>query len=313
MKQVYHGTDNLPLFGQSVITIGTFDGVHLGHRQIISQLIREAEKCEGTPIVVTFHPHPKQVVQQDRKPILMLNTPEEKYQLLHEAGINHIIVVPFDRAFAEQSADQYVREFLVNKLRARVIVIGYDHRFGHNRAGDYHLLDSLSAGYGFQVREIPERVIRNTIISSTRIREALLAGDIEGAAELLGYRYFFSGEVVQGNKLGRTIGYPTANLRMENNEKLVPANGVYIVEAYSHKFGQRYNGMMNIGTRPTVDGSKRAIEVHLLDFDGDLYDSTLRITLHKKLREETKFAGLDELKQQLAKDKDDTARYWAGV
>lgn len=302
MMQVYHTLSSLPRFNKAVITIGTFDGVHLGHKQIILQLLKEADAIGGTPVLLTFWPHPKQVVDSNRKPIFMLNSPEEKYSLLHKAGIDHIVVAPFSREFAEQPAEQYIKNLLVDTLQAHTIIIGYDHRFGKNREGDYHLLDSLSSKYGYQVREIPERLIRNMIISSTRIREALLTGDLSTAHDFLGYRYFFSGLVIAGNKLGRTIGYPTANLKIEDPEKLVPANGVYAVEVESSRYPGIFKGMMNIGTRPTVDGTRRTIEVHLLDFDGDLYDTRLQITLHKWLRKEEKFEGLIALKAQLEKD-----------
>lgn len=301
--KVYQNTDELPPFKHAVVTIGTFDGVHLGHKQIIHQLIREAGHVEGTAVLMTFYPHPKRVVSTDMKPIYLLNTAEEKYELLHKAGIGHIVVVPFNEEFANQPPVDYIRDFLVGKLHAKTIIIGYDHRFGKNREGDYHMLDALSATFGYTVKEIPERLIRNITISSTRIREALLTGDIAKAEEFLGYPYFFSGKVVEGNKLGRTIGYPTANLEINDPEKLIPANAVYAVLVKHPNHDGLLKGMMNIGTRPTVNGTRRMIEVNLFDVDEDLYGLTLTVTLKKKLRDEVKFDGLNELKNQLAKDK----------
>ena len=299
---VYTQMDQLPRFENAVVTIGTFDGVHLGHKQILRQLQEKAQSVNGTPVVVTFYPHPKRVLASDKKPVFLLNTPEERNQLLHDAGIHHIVVVPFTEAFAAQSAREYIAAFLVNTLQVKHLIIGYDHKFGNNREGDYHLLDQVAGTYGFTVTEIPEKILQDVTISSTRIREALLSGDIQQAAAFLGYPYFFTGTVVEGNKLGRTIGFPTANLKLPLAEKLIPANGVYAVTVVSERLNNVYRGMMNIGLRPTVGGSTRTIEVHLLDYAGDLYGADLTITLHRYLRAEVKFDGLDALKKQLAQD-----------
>jgi riboflavin kinase/FMN adenylyltransferase len=301
---VYNNISQLPAFQNAVLTIGTFDGVHRGHQQILDQLLKEAAEINGTPVVITFFPHPKQVVSNGKKngnPILLLNTPEEKYALLHEHGIQHIVEVAFDQAFAEQTAEAYIKDFLVNHFHPHTIIIGYDHRFGNNREGDYKLLEAGADLYNYKVKEIPEHVLKDITISSTRIRASLLAGDIETAAGYLGYPYFFSGKVIRGNQLGRTIGYPTANLDISNEQKLVPANGVYAVKAALNE--RALKGMMNIGFRPTVDGTKRVIEVNIFDFDEMIYDSILEITLVKRLRSEIKFNGLEELKAQLGRDK----------
>ncbi|MEP6710950.1 MAG: bifunctional riboflavin kinase/FAD synthetase [Ferruginibacter sp.] len=304
--KVHTDINHLPQFTNAIITIGTFDGVHLGHSLIIEQLLKEAEKINGTAVVITFYPHPKQVIESLKKPLYILNTPEEKYALLHGKAVENIVVVPFDKAFAEQPALNYIKDFLVAKFHPHTIIIGYDHRFGNNREGDYHLLETEALKYDFKVKEIPEHVLQDVIISSTKIREALLGGDIDTAAAYLGYDYFFSGKVVEGNKLGRTIGYPTANLKIEDERKLVPANGVYAVqlEIPNSEFGIRnFRGMMNIGTRPTVDGTNRVIEVNIFDFDEDIYGLTIKVILKKWLRSEVKFNGLDALKDQLAMDK----------
>jgi riboflavin kinase / FMN adenylyltransferase len=300
--KVYRDINSLPVFTNAVITTGSFDGVHTGHVQIIEQLIKEAKKINGTPVLITFYPHPKQVVQMKEKALYILNTPEEKYELLQLKGIENIVVVPFDKDFSQLSAQEYVSNFLVAKFHPAIIVVGYDHRFGNNREGNFDLLKSKETEYNFEVKEIPEHVLKNITISSTKIRAAMLEGDIEKAASYLGYHYYFSGTVIQGNKLGRTIGYPTANLQIQDEYKLVPANGVYAVDV---QLGSRkLKGMMNIGIRPTVDGTKRVIEVNIFNFDEDIYGQTLKVTLKKNLRLEVKFAGLEELKAQLAKDKE---------
>ena len=304
--EVYKNIDALPEFKNAVITIGTFDGVHLGHKQIIKQLLKEAREVAGTPVLITFHPHPKQVIASTQKPISILNSPEEKYELLHDAGISNIVVVPFTKDFAEQPADNYIKDFLVEKFHPHTIIIGYDHRFGKDRTGDYRLLENEAGKFGYTVKEIPEHVLQNVTISSTKIREALLNGDIETANEFLGYNYFFSGLVIEGNKLGRTIGYPTANLQIADEQKLIPANGVYAVEVKVEGFDKVYKGMMNIGVRPTIDGTNRVTEVNIFDFDETIYGKSVKVFLVKRLRSEIKFNGLDALKEQLAKDKQDT-------
>lgn len=305
---IHSNINNLPSFDKAVITIGTFDGVHKGHQQIIDQLLKEAKNIGGTPVLITFFPHPKQVISTNKNPLYIINTPEEKYALLHKKGIEHIVVVPFDKAFAEQSAAAYIEDFLVKKFHPHTIIIGYDHRFGNNREGDYHLLEAEAGKYGFEVKEIPEHVLENVTISSTKIREALLNGHIDTAADYLGYPYFFSGTVVKGNQLGRTIGYPTANLHIENEQKLVPADGVYAVKVSIKGREGSWKGMMNIGVRPTVDGSRRMIEVNIFDFDEMIYGDSLTVILQKHLRNEVKFNGLEELKAQLATDKENALK-----
>ena len=301
--KVYTDIDSLPVFTRAVITTGSFDGVHTGHAQIIAQLLKEAENINGTPVLITFYPHPKQIVQIKDKPLFVINTPQEKYVLLQNMGIKNIVVVPFDKSFSELSAQDYINKFLVQKFNPAIVVVGYDHRFGNNREGDFELLKKAGVNNGFEVKEIPEHILKDITISSTKIRNAIQTGNIEMAASYLGYDYFFSGKVIQGNRLGRTIGYPTANVFVENENKLIPADGVYAVDI--QLFERKLKGMMNIGMRPTVDGKQRTIEVNIFNFDEDIYGEDLKITLKKHLRSEIKFAGLDELKAQLAKDKKD--------
>jgi riboflavin kinase / FMN adenylyltransferase len=300
--KVYRDINALPIFDNAVITTGSFDGVHTGHLQIINQLLKEAKEINGTPILITFYPHPKQVVQMKEKSLHILNNPEEKYALLHSYGIENIVVVPFHKKFSELSAEEYIEKFLFAKFNPAVIVVGYDHRFGSNRTGNFDLLKSKESLYNFKVKEIPEHVLTNITISSTKIRSALLEGDIEKATSYLGYDYFFSGKIIEGNKLGRTIGYPTANIEIEDEYKLIPANAVYAVDVKIDN--SLHKGMMNIGMRPTVDGKKRTIEVNIFNFDDNIYGQTMKVTLKKWLRSEVKFESLEKLKSQLALDKE---------
>ncbi|MDO6434680.1 bifunctional riboflavin kinase/FAD synthetase [Flavitalea sp. BT771] len=314
---IYKNTDLLPAFRRAVITIGTFDGVHTGHQQILEQLRQEAARIDGETVIITFHPHPRKIVKGATADIRLLNTLREKIELLSWNGIDHLVIVPFTEAFSQLTAEQYVKEFLLEKFHPHTIIIGYDHQFGKGRKGDYHLLEDFSRQEGFRLQEIPVHLLNEISVSSTRIREAITRADLDTANRLLGYDFFFAGRVVEGNKLGRTIGYPTANLQVEDAEKLIPGDGVYAVEAAEipdweddstaaaapGNSATRWKGMMNIGMRPTVDGTRRVIEVNIFDFNSDIYGRLLRVFVKKHLRGEQKFAGLDALKQQLAKDK----------
>ena len=304
---VHKNLDLLPAFKNAVVTIGTFDGLHTGHLQIIHQLKNEAKAISGESVIITFHPHPRRIIENQMTEVKLLNTLSEKIELLQGQGIDHLVIVSFTKTFAEQSAREYVENFLVKYFHPHTIIIGYDHHFGHNREGNYHLLEAMKQQFNYRVKEIPEHVLQNSAISSTRIREAILNGEIETANEFLGYDYFFEGVVAEGNKLGRTIGYPTANINISDDEKLVPGNGVYAVEinlqfAMSNLQSETFKGMMNIGVRPTVDGTKRSIEVNIFDFDENIYGQTIRVCVKAHLRSEVKFSGLDALKEQLAKD-----------
>ncbi len=299
--QVHYNIAQLPFFNNAVITIGTFDGVHKGHKHILNQLKAEARQISGETVIITFHPHPRKIVGHSHT-VQLLNTLEEKKELLAKEGIDHLVVIPFDEAFAAQSAEAYIRGFLVKRIHPHTIIIGYDHRFGKSREGDYRMLEKFGGELGFTVKEISEKVLDEVAVSSTRIRNALREGAVEQANALLGYDYFFEGRVVEGNKLGRTIGYPTANIETGNPEKLIPGNGVYAVAVIA---GDQYlKGMMNIGFRPTVDGSKVVIEVNIFDFDQDIYNTVIRVYVKHFLRKEQKFSGLDALKAQLAQDRE---------
>lgn len=331
--QVHRDIGHLPVFNNAVLTIGTFDGVHTGHQKIIGQLKKEAEAVNGETVIITFHPHPRRVVREGQSPVAILTTLNEKIALLEKQGIDHVVVVPFNETFASQPAEEYITDFLVARFNPHTIIIGYDHRFGKDRRGDYHLLEDYGQKLGFLVKEIPAKVLDDVTVSSTRIREALLQGDIETANGCLGYDYHFEGLVIDGNKLGRTLGYPTANLHVEDADKLVPGNGIYVVEAefivFSLKFkvnvagetgpassppfrGRGFIGMMSIGIRPTIGVSERTIEVNIFDFNEDIYGQTLRVYVKKYLRPELKFNGLEELTTALAKDKENSLAFFKG-
>lgn len=304
--QVHRNLDQLPPFRRAVVTIGTFDGVHQGHRLIIRHLKEEAARIGGETVLITFHPHPRKVVSSTILGIRLINTLEERIGLLEEAGIDHLVIVPFTGAFANQPADAYIRDFLVSRFNPHTIIIGYDHRFGRDRQGDYKMLEAQAAQFGFQLKEIPKHILREVSISSTRIREALLHHQVELANELLGYHFFFEGEVVHGNKLGRQLGFPTANLRVANEEKIIPGDGIYAVYAQVDGESEMLKGMMSIGFRPTVDGKQRVIEVNLFDFNRDIYGKNLRVYVKKHLREEVKYDNLQDLVAQITRDKEDS-------
>lgn len=305
--KVYTEISALPSFNKAVVTIGTFDGVHLGHSKIIDQLKQEADHINGETVIITFHPHPRKIVGTDQPTIHLINSLEEKTALLEKTGIHHLVIIPFTEAFANLSASEYVEDFLIKYFHPHTLIIGYDHRFGKGRKGDFNLLEDYSRKMQFRLIEISPHLLKESAISSTRIRQHLLAGNVEEANELLGYAYFFEGIVVEGNRLGRTIGYATANLNIGDEEKLIPGNGVYAVviklEQNKTAADVLYKGMMNIGFRPTIDGTKRTIEVHLFDFNQNIYGETMQVHLIRYLRGEQKFININALKEQLASDK----------
>jgi len=304
--QVHYNLDDLPKFQNAVITIGTFDGVHLGHQLIISTLITEANKANGESVIITFHPHPRKVVSSIVTGIRLINTLDERIALLAKTGVDHLVVVPFTDFFANQTAEEYIKDFLVEKFKPTTIIIGYDHRFGKDRKGNYLLMEQKAIEYNYTLKEIPEHLLDAVKVSSTTIRNALLHGQIEEANKLLGYAFFFTGQVVHGNKIGRSIGYPTANLKSHNEEKITLGDGIYAV--YVTVVEKKYKGMLSIGFRPTVDGKKRVTEVNIFDFDEEIYDQTIKVEIKKHLRQEVKFNSLDELKQQLHTDKENSLK-----
>jgi riboflavin kinase/FMN adenylyltransferase len=301
--KIYHHIDEFTPVKNAVVTIGTFDGVHIGHRKIISRIKELATASGGETVILTFFPHPRMILHPEDENIKLITTITEKAGLLEQLGVDHLIITPFSRDFSNQSPEGYIRDVLVNKIGTKKIVIGYDHRFGKDRQGGLQDLLAQAPVYGFEVIEIPEQDINDVAISSTRIRTALLCGDIYIANECLGYPFFITGKVIRGDQLGRTLGYPTANLMVEERYKLIPSDGIYAVKVYVE--GKAYKGMAYIGPRPTVNGMTRNIEVNIFDFSADIYNKELRMEFLHFVREDIKFASLDELVVQLGKDKED--------
>ncbi|MEN1784198.1 MAG: bifunctional riboflavin kinase/FAD synthetase [Bacteroidota bacterium] len=298
--ETIQGISKLSISKPTAVTIGTFDGVHVGHKRILERLINNAKNADMQAAVLTFFPHPRMVLQKDAD-IKLLNTLEEKERILAQMGLDYLIVHPFTQEFSRLTAIEFVRDMLVNKLKAKSIVIGYDHRFGRNRNASIDDLKNFGKTYDFIVDEISAQEVDDVSVSSTKIRKALLSGDVETARRYLGYTYMLSGIVVKGKGLGKTLGFPTANLRIPQSYKLVPQNGVYIVRCLVN--GEKATGIMNIGTNPTVAGKGQHLEVHLFNISQDLYDTEVQVQFLKKIREEQKFASLQDLTEQLQKDK----------
>lgn len=297
---IFHNIQDFKPNRPTVATLGTFDGVHLGHKKIIERLTQEAEKNTVESLVLTFFPHPRMVLQGNSD-IQLLNTIQEKAELLESIGLQNLIIHPFDQSFSQLGAEEFVKTILVDRFNIKKIIIGHDHRFGKNRSADINDLIAYGKIYDFEVEQISAEEVDEVSISSTKIRKALLSGDIQLANEYLGYNYFITGTVVKGRQLGRTIGFPTANLKIEEDYKLIPLNGVYIVKSYWN--GKEVFGMMNIGTNPTVDGKERTIETNFLDFEEDLYDKEMRIYFLQRIRSEEKFDSIDTLKAEIENDK----------
>ena len=300
--RIYHHISELSNLTNSIVTIGTFDGVHLGHQQIIKRLVELKKKQGGEIVLFTFAPHPRKVLFPEQSDLKLITTTQEKCELLQQFGVDHVLVYPFTKAFSQMQAQAYISDIIAKGLKTKTLVIGYDHRFGSNREGNIELLKQCSSVYHFNVEEIPAQEINQLNISSTRIRKAIDEGDVKTANEFLGYSFFVTGTVIKGKQLGRTIGYPTANIFIEDTDKLIPKIGVYAVNVILN--GITYKGMLNVGTNPTTDAdTKIKIEVNIFDFDKDIYGETLKVEFVKWIRNEEKFANLDELKQALANDK----------
>ena len=298
--KIYEGLGEFPILKNAVVTSGTFDGVHLGHQKILQRVLEIAERINGETVLITFWPHPRLVLFPEEHKLRLLSTFEEKAKLLRELGIDHLISIPFTKEFSELSSQEFIENVLVNKIKCKKLVIGYDHRFGKNREGSFEYLQANHLKFGFELEEIPRQDVDDIGISSTKIRKALEAGDVTMALNYLGRPYELNGLVIKGQQIGRSIGFPTANIHIPNDYKLVPRDGVYAVQAAVN--GNLYKAMLNIGNRPTVDGSKKTVEAHLFDFQGDLYDMQITIYFKAFLREERKFDGLEELKAQLKLD-----------
>lgn len=300
--RIHRELTHLPALRRAVITIGTFDGVHSGHRYIIQQLQETAAACDGETVIITFDPHPREVLQPDGAPVKLLTTLDEKIELLARQGIDHVVIVPFTREFSELSARAYLEDFLIEKFQPHTIIIGYDHRFGHNREGGLELLEAEQNRYGFQLVEIPQQVVHDLAVSSTKIRKSLHDGNIELANELLGYHYFLEGKVIHGDKMGRQLGYPTANIELPEPRKLIPAQGIYAIRVYLDKQPTALNGVMSIGTRPTFNGVDLRLEAHIFDFSQEIYDRSLRVEVISYIRANQKFENIQDLIDQMGRD-----------
>lgn len=298
--QLHSDINKLPTIKKSIVTIGTFDGVHAGHRTIINRIINLAKKRNGQSVLITFEPHPRFLINPQHR-LKLLTTLEEKKSLLEKLGLHHLVIAPFTKEFANQEAKNYVEDFLIKKIKPSVLVIGYDHHFGKGRSGNFNLLKQYAEQGHFQLEEISKQLVEDAHVSSTTIRKALELGDVREANNLLQSNFQLSGEVVIGDQRGRTIGFPTANLQISSDKKLIPPNGVYAVKAIVNN--QRFNAVMNIGFRPTVtDTPELRLEVHLIDFDEDIYGENLKVEFIERIRAEKKFSSFEDLKKQIELD-----------
>ena len=299
--KIYHGLDDFTRLKYAVVTSGTFDGVHVGHQKILDRLREVALRHGGETVVITFWPHPRLVLHPEDESLQLLNTFEEKTEMLKEQGIQHLIRIPFTKEFSQLTSEEFIVKILVVTIGTKKLVIGYDHRFGKNREGSFEQLKLNASAYGFEVEEIPRQDIDHIGVSSTKIRHALEAGDIETATHLLGMPYRLTGRVIKGDKLGRLLGFPTANIEVDTKYKLIPSDGIYAVMVkYEHAV---FGGMLYIGNRPTVNGTKQNIEVNIFDFDKEIYGESLTVYFYKLIRGDIRFNDLEELKQQLYLDK----------
>lgn len=298
--RIYNGIEEFEQLNFAVVTIGSFDGVHVGHQKIIERLTSIAEIRNGESVLMTFWPHPRHILTPEDKSLKILTTFDEKAGLLKQSGIDHLIKIPFTSEFSQLSSSEFIKLYLLEKINTKVLVIGYDHRFGKNREGSFENIKNNSEQYGFEVEEIPEQDINNVAVSSTKIRKALFEGNVDLASKFLGRNYTISGNVVPGNKIGRQLGFPTANILPDNEYKLIPGDGIYAVRVeFENVF---YDGMLSIGFRPTIGLSERTIEVNIFNFNLDIYNQQLTIHFITKFRDEMKFDNLEELQVQLSRD-----------
>ncbi|MFC5623509.1 bifunctional riboflavin kinase/FAD synthetase [Algoriphagus winogradskyi] len=298
--KIYEGLSDFPKLSNAVVTSGTFDGVHLGHQKILHRIRELARSVNGETVLITFWPHPRLVLYPNEHNLRLLSTFEEKAKLLRQFGIDHLVTIPFTKEFSQLSSQDFIESVLIDTIQTKKLVIGYDHRFGKNREGSFEYLKAHHKQYGFDLEEISRKDVEDIGVSSTKIRHALETSDVATAINYLGRPYELNGLVIKGQQIGRSIGFPTANIHIPNDYKLIPKDGVYAVEALVN--GSLYKAMLNIGNRPTVNGTKKTVEANLFDFQGDLYDKQITIYIKAFLREEKKFDGLEALKQQLFLD-----------
>jgi len=309
--KVYHSIDHFPSGINSVLTLGTFDGVHKGHKYVLKRMNEIAKEEGGESVLLTFYPHPRHVLQPDDQKLKLLNTIEEKIKELEKSGIQHFVIHEFTKDFSRTKSVNFIRDFLINKLKMKHMVVGYDHHFGSNREGSYDELIELSDVYDFKLEQIPPQDEAKVTISSTKIRKLLSAGNIEKANIYLGYNYLINGVVVKGNKIGRTLNYPTANILIANKWKLLPYDGVYLVKVILEN--KQYFGMLNIGKKPTLKQGKRSVEVHVFDFSDDVYGSKIKVEFLKRIRDEKQFNSLKDLQIQLKTDENNCKKYLSGI
>ncbi len=299
--KIYHNIDLFQPVPNAIVTVGTFDGVHIGHQQIFRLMAEEARKIGGETVVVTFFPHPRLVIHPDSKGLKFITIQERKYEIISRNNIDHLIIIPFTRDFSHLSSAEFVKKYLVEKVHVKKMVVGYDHHFGKDRLGGFNELKGLGTIHGFDVMEIPAMIVDGTPVSSTKIRNALVEGNVRHANSLLGYDYSISGRVVYGNRIGRTIGFPTANIEIEDEYKLISAVGVYACRVDFH--GRMFKGMGNIGYRPTIERGNLTIEVNIFNFDEDIYGERITIYFIERIRDEVKFENIAALRDQLITDR----------
>lgn len=317
--KIYHQLSEFKKLTNAVVTIGTFDGVHYGHQKIIKRLCELAKSTGGESVILTFFPHPRMIIDPENQDLKLINTINEKAKILADLGVDHLIITPFTRDFSNLTATEYIKEILVNQIGTKQIIVGYDHRFGKDRKGGMNDLIALSKVYDYAIEEIPEQDVNDVAVSSTKIRTAVLEGNVSLAAEYLGYNFSINGPVIKGDKIGRTIGFPTANIFVEETYKLIPSDGIYAVTIEMNaEAGVRssdtqivtYKGMAYIGQRPTINGMTRNIEVNIFDFDREIYGQNIKMNFLIFLRHDVKFTGLEALTAQLHEDKVETLNFF---
>lgn len=299
--KIYRNINDFVAVENAIVTIGTFDGVHLGHQAILKKMIADAREINGETVVVTFYPHPRIVLHIDSSGLRFISNQDKKIQRLEQIGIDNLIIIEFTKEFSRTSSENFIKEYIVEKIKPAKLIVGYDHHFGKNRIGDFKLLYDLGQRFNFKVERVGAQDVENIAVSSTKIRKALEAGDVLKANKLLGYHYAICGKVVHGNEVGRTIGFPTANIETPNEYKLITAGGVYACRVDLN--GETYDGMGNIGYRPTVANGELTVEVHIFNFDQEIYGQEICISFIDRIRDEHKFENLQALREQLEKDK----------
>jgi len=302
--KVYRAVDDFKRLSYAVVTSGIFDGVHKGHQKILQRVTEIAKNSNGESVVITFWPHPRKVLHPTEQSVPILTTLEEKIQLISDCGIDHLLIIPFTKDFSSLSSSEFVTKILVEKIGTKKLAIGYDHKFGKNREGSFEFLKENCQQFGFEVEEIPKQEVEHMAVSSTNIRNAVINGDLGIATQYLGRYYSVSGKVVKGKQLGKQLGYPTANIEVEDKEKLIPKDGIYAVQVKIEN--QVFGGMLSIGYNPTVNGTDKTIEVHIFNFDNEIYGMNIEVFFVEYLRNEEKFSSLDELIKQLHLDKENS-------